>query len=168
MPERRLPRSVGEEIRMSFRSRGHEAVVALLRTADDVRRYYGEVLREEGVTLQQYNVLRILRRAGRQGLPTLDIAHRMVERTPGVTRIVDRLEAKGWVKRTRGKKDRRQVFCALTPRGAELLDRLEEPILEAERQLLCGLEDREVTPLVDLLDSLRAALPLGQDGVPDG
>lgn len=167
MAGRRAPRSVGEEIRQSrpFRSRSQEALVALLRTADDVRRFCGAVLEAEDVTLQQYNVLRILRGAGAEGLPTLDVADRMIERTPGVTRIMDRLEAKGWVRRRRGEEDRRQVFCTITPPGLALLARLDQPIEMADEALLAGLDAGDVERLIELLDRLRAGIPWEQEAL---
>ena len=167
MAEPRTPRSVGEEIRAlrPFRSRGQESLVGLLRTADDVRRFFSRVLEPEDVTLQQYNVLRILRAAGGEGLPTLDVAERMIERTPGVTRIVDRLQAKGWVRRRRGREDRRQVFCTLTGDGRELLARLDEPIEAADEALLQGLDPEDVERLIDLLDRLRAGIPHEEEEV---
>ena len=82
-----------------FRSRQQEAGLALLRTADVVRRRIARVIEPHGVTLQQYNVLRILGGAGKEGMPTLEIAGRMIERTPGITRLLDRLEAKRLVRR---------------------------------------------------------------------
>ena len=92
-----------------FRSRGQEVVVALLRTADLVRRAVSQAVETHDITLQQYNVLRILRGAGDKGLPTLEIADRMIEHAPGVTRLLDRLEAKGLVRRERCREDRRQI-----------------------------------------------------------
>src|ERR687897_938950 len=92
-----------KEIRQTrpFQSRGQEAVLALMRTTDLARRVIGKVLEPYDVTAQQYNVLRILRGAGEAGLPTLDIADRMIEQAPGITRLIDRLEAKGLVRRER-------------------------------------------------------------------
>ena len=90
--------SVREEIRQRrpFANPAGEAVVTLLRTADRLRTFLEATLQPHGVTLQQYNVLRILRGAGDEGLPTLEVADRMIEQTPGVTRLLDRLEAKGY------------------------------------------------------------------------
>ena len=82
-----------------FSSVEQEAALGLLRTADTIRRHYSEALSDHGITLQQYNVLRILRGAGEAGLPTLEIGERMLDRTPGVTRLVDRLVKKGLVER---------------------------------------------------------------------
>src|ERR1700694_935671 len=113
----RAQSTVQEEIRQTrpFSSPSEEGVVALARTADLMRRSLTRVIEPHGITLQQYNVLRILRGAGEEGLPTLVIGERMIEQTPGVTRLLDRLEAKGLVARCRGESDRRQVFCRLTP-----------------------------------------------------
>src|SRR5512147_554934 len=134
------------EIRQTrpFPSRGQEVVVALLRTADLVRRILAGVLEPYGITLQQYNVLRILRGAGEQGLPTLEIGERMIEQTPGVTRLLDRLEAKEWVRRERCRDDRRQVLCWLTPAGLGLVERLDEPIdsADAAAVAMLGTEDQ--------------------------
>src|SRR6478752_1983616 len=89
-----------EEIRQTrpFSSPSEEAAVALVRTADLLRRALTAVVDPHDITLQQYNVLRILRGAGVDGLPTLEIASRMVEHAPGVTRLLDRLQGKGLVR----------------------------------------------------------------------
>lgn len=139
-----------------FRSRGQEVVVALIRTADLVRRTVGRVLEPYDITLQQYNVLRILRGAGEKGLPTLEIGERMVEHAPGVTRLLDRLEAKGLVRRQRCPEDRRQVLCWLTPAGTDLVEKLDEPVdsADAEAVAMLGPEDQE--RLLRLLDAVRA------------
>jgi MarR family transcriptional regulator, organic hydroperoxide resistance regulator len=147
-----------KEIRQSkpFRSRGQEVVVALIRTADLVRRVVGRVLEPYDITVQQYNVLRILRGAGEQGLPTLEIGERMVEHAPGVTRLLDRLEVKGLVRRQRCPEDRRQVLCWLTPAGAELVERLDEPVDSADAEAVAMLAPEEQERLLRLLDAVRA------------
>jgi len=147
-----------KEIRQGkpFRSRGQEVVVALMRTSDLVRRAVGRVLEPYDITMQQYNVLRILRGAGEKGLPTLEIAGRMVEHAPGVTRLLDRLEGKGLVRRQRCPEDRRQVLCWLTDAGTGLVDRLDEPVdsADAEAVAMLGPEDQE--RLLRLLDAVRS------------
>jgi DNA-binding MarR family transcriptional regulator len=154
------PSPLQREIRQSrpFRSQGHEGVVALLRTADLVRRSYHRVLEAYEITLQQYNVLRILRGAGEAGLPTLTIAERMIEEAPGVTRLLDRLESKGLVRRERCQQDRRQVLCWLTPKGLDLLASLDEPVDETDRAALAMLPGEDQERLVRLLDTIRAGL----------
>ncbi|MDE3002703.1 MAG: MarR family transcriptional regulator [Gemmatimonadota bacterium] len=141
-----------------FRSRGQEAYVALLRTADDSKRFLSRLLDADDVTLQQYNVLRILRGAGDEGLPTLSVAERMVERTPGVTRLIDRMEKKGWVTRERGSKDRRRVWCMITSDGLSLLDRLDAPIDTVNDLMSAALNDEELRTLTAYLDRIRARL----------
>lgn len=152
--------SIQEEIGQTrpFRSGSQEAAVALLRTADMVRRHYTRTLEPYDVTLQQFNVLRILRGAGSGGLPTLSIGDRMVERAPGVTRIVDRLVEKGWVSRRRGTEDRRQVICSVTEAGRELLSQLDDVIDRADRRAMRGLDDEGTGRLVELLDAVRVGL----------
>lgn len=138
-----------------FPTKNEEAVVALMRTADLVRRGVAVVVEPHGITTQQYNVLRILRGAGERGLPTLEIAERMVEQTPGITRLIDRLEAKKLVCRERCATDRRQVFCQITNEGLELLSRIDEPLHEAEDEALAQLARRDVVQLLELLDKAR-------------
>ena len=152
--------SVAEEIRQAkpFRSKQQEALVSLLRTADEVRRFLTTSLGDEDITLQQYNVLRILRGAGEAGLPTLEIGRRMIEQQPGVTRLVDRLIRKDLVHRTRGRDDRRKVVCSITPGGLSLLARLDEHIDASDHAVCAGLPGDEVEHLIELLDALRAGI----------
>ena len=138
-----------------FRTRSQEGVVALLRTADVVRRYIGRVLEPYGVTTQQFNVLRILRGAGPEGLPTLAIGERMIEEAPGITRLLDRLEAKGLVRRERCPGDRRQVLCYATPAALELLGRIDGAMNDADEQGLGMLSDEDKVELIRLLDAVR-------------
>lgn len=150
--------SLREDIRQTrpFRSRAHEAVLSLFRTVDEVRHRYADVFAVEDITAQQYNVLRILRGAGDGGLPTLEIGQRMIERTPGVTRIVDRLERKGLVRRVRDTQDRRRVWCRVTQAGLDVIDRLEEPVMRMEEELLGGISEERVDRLLCILADIRA------------
>lgn len=149
-----------EELRQTrpFRSRGQEAFLALLRTTDRAKHRFTALFDTEGVTFQQYNVLRILRGAGEGGLPTLEIGERMIERTPGVTRIVDRLERKDWVSRDRGVKDRRRVWCRITDEGLALLDRLDDPVDAVDEAIFSCLDEGELDQLIDLLNVLRGRM----------
>ena len=154
----RAQSSVQEEIRQTrpFSSPSEEGVVALARTADLMRRSLTRVIEPHGITLQQYNVLRILRGAGSDGLPTLEIAARMVERAPGVTRLLDRLEAKALVRRHRGPRDRRQILCWITPAGLNLLEELDSPMRDGAREFMAPLGPRDLPSFIRLLDGLRA------------
>jgi DNA-binding MarR family transcriptional regulator len=142
--------------KLPFRSHAHEGTVGLLRTADLVRRALSGIVEPHGITLQQYNVLRILRGAGDTGIPTLDIVERMLEQAPGITRLLDRLEAKKLVRRRRCPSDRRQVLCWITSAGRELLAGLDEPMLAADGAVLGGLPGRDVQALIRILDKIRA------------
>jgi DNA-binding MarR family transcriptional regulator len=150
---------VQREIRQTqpFRSRSQEAVIALLRTAEVVRRFLTASVAPAGLTLQQYNVLRILRGAGPAGLPTLDVADRMIEHAPGITRMMDRLEAQGWVTRERCPTDRREVHCRITGTGLGLLERLDPTVDETDRLAMGALDDRSLQRLIAMLDRVRTA-----------
>ncbi|HBL25869.1 MAG TPA: MarR family transcriptional regulator [Acidobacteria bacterium] len=139
-----------------FRSIGQEAVLGIVRTADVVRRFLARVLEPYDVTPQQYNVLRILRGAGADGLPTLTIGERMLEDSPGVTRLIDRLVQKELVTRARSKEDRRQVLCRITPAGLDLLARMDGPVNAHDGATLYMLTEDEQKVLIRLLDRIRA------------
>jgi DNA-binding MarR family transcriptional regulator len=141
---------------LPFRSRAQEGAVGLLRTADLVRRSLAGIVEPHGITTQQYNVLRILRGAGEQGIPTLDIVERMLEQAPGLTRLLDRLETKKLVRRKRCPSDRRQVLCWITPAGLKLLGRLDEPLLRTDGAVLGDLSQRDLRTLIRILDRVRA------------
>lgn len=132
--------------------------VSLMRTADLIRRAISVVIDGSGITVQQYNVLRILRGAGAAGLPTLEIAERMIEQTPGITRLLDRLEAKRLVRRERCPRDRRQVTCRISEEGLALLAGLDRPVADAEQVALSGLTPRQLEQLIALLDRTRNGL----------
>lgn len=141
-----------------FSSTAHEAAVAVLRTAALLQRHYAQVVEGTGVTIQQYNVLRILRGAGTAGMPTLAIRDRMIEEAAGITRLLDKLEGAGYVIRERSTPDRRQVLCQITPAGLRLLSDLDEPIDSASVFAMRMLDDPEKRSVVELLDGARAGL----------
>jgi DNA-binding MarR family transcriptional regulator len=148
-----LQREIGQK--RPFRSSSQEAVLGILRTADVVRRFLARVLEPYDVTPQQYNVLRILRGAGDEGLPTLTIGERMLEDSPGVTRLVDRLVAKGLVSRARSREDRRQVLCRIAPPGLDLLAQI-DGLVDAQDDAALGiLTPDEQKVLIRLLDRIR-------------
>lgn len=131
--------------------------MALLGTADAVQRRLSGTVASAGVTLQQFNVLRILRGAGPAGLPTLTIRRRMIEEAPGITRLVDRLERAGLVRRDRASPDRRRVLCRITPAGMELLRKLDAPVAKADDAAFAVLTQAEQRELIRLLGEVQAA-----------
>jgi DNA-binding MarR family transcriptional regulator len=101
-------------------------------------------------------VLRILRGAGPEGLPTLEIAERMIEQAPGITRLLDRLEAKGLVARRRCLEDRRQVLCTISRSGLSVLEELDPPIRAMDEEALGMLSRADLESLIRSLDEIRA------------
>jgi DNA-binding MarR family transcriptional regulator len=136
---------------------GGIAYVALLRTTDKVKNYFETLVAPFDITGQQYNVLRILRGAEPDGLPTLTIAERMIERAPGITRMIDRLEAKGLVAREIRPEDRRCVHCRITEKGLNLLELLDAPVEEANQAAFRGLNEGEIEQIIELLEKTREA-----------
>ena len=155
----KTPSPLQREIRQRrpFPSVAQEGVVSVMRTADLLRRRMAALVEPYGITVQQFNVLRILRGGGPDGLPTLDVGARMVEETPGITRLLDRLEAKRLVRRQRCPKDRRQHLCWITQEGLDLLASLDEPVVKHSHDVLKGLNRQEQSDLIRLLDQVRAA-----------
>jgi MarR family transcriptional regulator, organic hydroperoxide resistance regulator len=153
-----MPRSIQDDIKQTrpFRSRAQEATVALLRTANLLRRRFEAAAQTEGLTFQQYNVLRILRGA-RTPLPTMEIAERLVEEAPGITRLVNSLEERGLLRREQWAGDRRQMLCQLSPAGARLLDKLDAAIDDLDERTGAGLADADLERLVDVLARIREA-----------
>jgi DNA-binding MarR family transcriptional regulator len=151
------PSALQRELRQSkpFPGPEQEGAVALLRTADLVRREVERALEPLGITGQQFNVLRILRGARPEPLPTLEIADRMIEHAPGITRLLDRLEARALVKRDRCREDRRRVLCSITAAGLELLRAADGPVHAAERAVVGRLRGPQLGQLLKLLGTVR-------------
>lgn len=156
MPESRIQQEIGQ--RRPFESAFQEAAIALLRTSDQLQRRLAATVEPHGITVQQYNVLRILRGAHPEAVATLEIATRMIEHAPGITRLLDRLEAKKLIGRLRCKKDRRRVLCTISEAGLALLVALEQPMRETVRDCFRSLPEVQTRELIALLDNLREGL----------
>jgi DNA-binding MarR family transcriptional regulator len=156
-PMRAKESAIRRELKQSkpFIDSAQAAAVALLRTADVIRGELERALGESSVTLQQYNVLRILRGSHPEPMATLEIAERMIERTPGITRLLDRLEAAGHVKRQRCREDRRRVLCRITESGLATLARGDGPVHATERRRVRRLSEADLAKLLELLDRVR-------------
>lgn len=148
-----------EELKQTrpFNSAAHEALLSVLRTAAVVQRVTAQVVESSGITVQQYNVLRILRGAGEAGLPTLAIRDRMIEEAAGITRLLDKLESAGHVVRERSTPDRRQVLCQITPAGLALLAALDAPMESMTESAFSTLDEGEKALLIELLGAVRVA-----------
>ena len=114
-----------------------------------------EILKREDVSATQYNVLRILRGAA-EGLPCGEIAKRMITRDPDVTRLLDRLEKRELISRSREERDRRTVIGRITSAGLKVLERLDEPVQKAHRKQLGHLGRGRLRGLARLLEEARS------------
>jgi DNA-binding MarR family transcriptional regulator len=132
-----------------------EAFVSVLRTAEAFLWREAELLKPYEVTQAQYNVLRILRGAGPEGLICREIGERMISRDPDVTKLLDRLEARGLVRRDRQEKDRRVIDVRITAGGLALLKEVDGPVLELTESLLGHLGERKLRALINLLEEAR-------------
>jgi DNA-binding MarR family transcriptional regulator len=151
--------AVQSEIKQSkpFRSTAQEATIALLRTASVVHRVFARVLEPWALSLAQYNALRIIRGAGAGGIPTLSIRERMVEEGTTITRILDKLEDAGLIRRERSFPDRRQVLCHATDAGRKLLDTLDPQMDSTDEEVVATLNEAQLEQFIELLDEVRAA-----------
>jgi DNA-binding MarR family transcriptional regulator len=138
-----------------FRSVADEAFINIQITADVHLRGITEALKPFGLSPAQYNVLRILRGAGRTGLPSGEIGERMVNRDPDVTRLLDRLEARSLVSRSRSDRDRRVVTVRATDEALKLLEQADEPVHETIKKMFTGIGDQKLTSLIALLEESR-------------
>lgn len=137
-----------------FESLEQEAALNVVRTGDRLQNRFLRLFRKFGLTPSQYNILRILRGEGGP-LPSLEIAERMIQVTPAITGLLDRLEGQGWVVRNRCEEDRRVVYIALTPAGAALLKKIDEPLNKLHGDLLGHLTGAELKELSRLLEKAR-------------
>ncbi len=152
-----VAKSIQAEIQQTkpFTSLEDEALVALQRTADRLQWRFGEMLKTHGLSPTQYNALRILRGAGDQGRACSEIAERMINRDPDITRLVDRLERRGLALRSQQGRDRRIITTRITPAGLELLQALDGPVEEFNRKILSPLGEKQLRTLIQLLGAAR-------------
>ncbi len=144
--------------RKPFSSLAEEALLNLERTADRFRRALQQKLKPHGITMTQYNALRILRGALPQGLPCAELGQRLVSSDPDITRLLDRLAREGLVQRKRAAEDKRVVLTQITDQGMALLYRV-VPLLDKEVQAsLAHLPAPRLHLLFDLLEEARQPL----------
>jgi MarR family transcriptional regulator, organic hydroperoxide resistance regulator len=129
--------------------------VLLLRTADFVGQQSEQLLKSHGLTGTQYNVLRILRGAGPEGLPCKSVGDRMISHDPDMTRLLDRMEKRGLISRERQKDDRRVIKTRVTPQGLEILKKLDTPVREMHKGQFAHMSVARLKQLVELLEEIR-------------
>ncbi len=132
-----------------------EVYLNLRRTHDHLHGGVSRFLKAHGISEPQYNVLRILRGAGEDGLPCLQVSERLVTRVPDITRLLDRLETSRLVERSRSEEDGRVVIARITDKGLKLLADLDEPILTFHSRKLGHMSKAEMQTLIDLLERAR-------------
>ena len=156
---RSMPSALQAEIKQTrpFPSRAAEALLSILRTAALLDHQLSEALKPYGLTLTQYNVLRILRGAGSTGLCGREIAERLVARVPDVPRLVERLEAMRLIQRERDSADRRHVTARITAKGLKLLDEVVPAVDAVEQARLGRLSSRTLDTLIEGLAAVRGA-----------
>ncbi len=129
--------------------------VSLMRTADGLTRGAEALIKPYNLSAAQYNILRILRGAGDEGLACREIGCRLISRDPDITRLLDRMESRGWIVRTRETQDRRVVKTRITAEGLRLLAELDAPVQEMHRRQLGHIPANQLRQLAKLLDRAR-------------
>ena len=142
--------------RLPFESLEQEAALNVQKTADHLLATAGDMLKGVSLSPTQYNVLRILRGAG-EALACGEIAERMITREPDMTRLLDRLEKRGLITRTRSTSDRRVVATSITQAGLELLGRLDEPVIALHKRQFGHLGEAKLRQLIELLETVRGS-----------
>jgi DNA-binding MarR family transcriptional regulator len=154
-----MPSTLGRELRQGkpFANLEEEVFLNVLRTGDALLQGETEVLRSAELTFPQYNVLRILRGAGAAGASCGEIGERMVNRDPDLTRLLDRLEARGLVGRSRDTRDRRVVVATITEDGKAVLRSLDAAVARVHREQLRHMTRQQLETLAELLALARNA-----------
>ncbi len=132
-----------------------EAFINLLRTADVCQQELAALLKGYRLSATQYNVLRILRGAGKAGLPCGEVGSRLITRDPDITRLLDRMEARGLVTRERQTADRRVIIARITGEGLRLVGQLDEPITRMHQRVLGHMGEKTLRTLIELLEQAR-------------
>ena len=155
-----MPMTLKDEIKQTkpFARPADEALLSILRTAAVLEHAENEVLKAHGLTHTQYNVLRILRGAGKRGLCGRDIADRMVSHVPDVSRLLDRMEDSGLIARTRDPDDRRHVTARITAAGRKRLADATPELERTGRARTARLSPAEIAGLIRMLAAIREQL----------
>ena len=152
--------SIQAEIRQTTPLRpAAAALLSILRTAAVIEHHLGEALKPHGLTLSQYNVLRILNGAEPTGLCGRDVGERMVAQVPDIPRLLERMEALKLIRRERDTEDRRQVNARITPAGRELLAQATPDLEQVEASRLRSIGPTDLETLTSLLAEVRQGNP---------
>lgn len=140
-----------------FASLEQEATLAVMRTSDLLENRLARLLREHELTPSQYNVLRILRGEGKP-LPCLEVAERMIQVAPAITRVIDQLLKLDLVRKSQSAEDRRVFTVELRPSALRLLRKLDQPVLDLHASLMRGVTKTDQKMLLRILESVRTGI----------
>jgi DNA-binding MarR family transcriptional regulator len=154
-----MPHGLREELKQTrpFPRRSAEAAVSVMRTAAVLEHELNEVLKPSGLTVTQYNVLRVLRGAGEKGLCGREVGERLISRVPDVSRLLERMEVMGTVRRERDEDDRRHVTARLTESGRRLLEVVTPGLEAVERARFGKLSESALQAMITSLAHVREA-----------
>ena len=133
---------------VDFENKAHEASLSLIVAGVHLRRQSEEVFKSHGLSFSYYNVLRILRGAPAQGYPRCEIINRMIDPAPDVTRLINQLVNKGWVRRERSEADRRQSLHWITDQGLHLLDQIDHNVQQMNEQFAAQLGEADLDHII--------------------
>jgi len=152
-----MRKTLRDELKMTrpFKSVEEEAILSIARTAALLEHAGSEALKPFDLTITQYNVLRILRGAGQQGMCRNAVGERLVTKVPDVTRLLDRMEASGLISRQRGTEDRRFVTTYITEKGMKLLEKIDRELPAMHDRQVGHMSQKRLRELVDLLEEVR-------------
>lgn len=155
-----MAKGLQAEIKQSkpFPSPMAEAFLSILRTAAVLDHHLAEVLRPFGITATQYNVLRVLRGAGQKGLCGREVAERLVSKVPDVSRLLDRTEELGLIKRERDPEDRRHVTARITEKGLAVLEQATPELEAIQHRRFSHLDPESLQRLIAALEDVRGGL----------
>jgi DNA-binding MarR family transcriptional regulator len=132
--------------------------VALLRLSDRLAQDAELLIKSHGLTPTQYNVLRILRGAGPDGLPCKRIGDRMISRDPDMTRLLDRMEKRSLITRERQTEDRRVIKTRITQAGLDILKKLDAPVDELHKKQFRHIPAPKLKALAEAIEEAFPAI----------
>jgi DNA-binding MarR family transcriptional regulator len=152
------PKTLRDELKMTrpFKSVEEEVILSIARTAAVIEHAGSEALKPFNLTITQYNVLRILRGAGSEGLCRNEVGQRLVTKVPDVTRLLDRMEANGLISRQRGGGDRRFVRTQITDKSLKLLDKIDRELPAMHGRQLGHVSQKRLKELISILEEVRS------------
>lgn len=154
---------MGSALRNELKKRGpfdsveQEATLAVMRSSDLLENRFTRLLRQYDLTPSQYNVLRILRGEGKP-LACLEVADRMIQVAPAITRVVEQLLTKKWITKTQSAQDRRIFEIELTGEAIRLLSELDQPVLDLHASLLANVSKDDLRTLIRILEEVRIGI----------